>query len=50
MIDAYMASYMADEIRPLLQTIERATRDIKAELAALRERLDRIEKLLAKDI
>jgi predicted nucleic acid-binding Zn-ribbon protein len=44
MIDAYMASYMA------IQAIERATRDIKTELAALRERLDRIEKLLAKDI
>jgi hypothetical protein len=50
MIDAYMASYMATEIRPLLQTIERTTMDIKAELVALRERLDRIEKLLAKDI
>jgi hypothetical protein len=41
-----MASYMATEIRPLLQTIERATRDIKTEMAALREQLDRIEKKL----
>jgi hypothetical protein len=43
MIDAYMASYMATEIRPLLQAIEREVKDLRTEMAALREQLDRIE-------